>query len=30
MEIDGEPLGGPPARYEVLPGAIRLVGVPPA
>ena len=30
MEIDGEPLGGPPAHYEVLPGAIRLVGVPPA
>jgi diacylglycerol kinase (ATP) len=28
LEIDGEPLGGPPSVHEVLPGAIRLVGVP--
>lgn len=28
LEIDGEPLGAPPAEYEVIPGALRLVGVP--
>ena len=28
-EVDGEPLGHLPASYEVLPGAITLVGVEP-
>ncbi len=28
LDIDGEPLGYLPARFEVLPGAIHLFGVP--
>jgi YegS/Rv2252/BmrU family lipid kinase len=28
-EVDGEPLGVLPARYEVLPGAVTLLGVDP-
>jgi YegS/Rv2252/BmrU family lipid kinase len=28
IELDGEPLGRLPARFEVLPGALRLVGPP--
>jgi diacylglycerol kinase family enzyme len=26
LELDGEPLGTLPARYEVLPGALRVFG----
>ena len=26
VEIDGEPLGRLPARFEILPGALTLVG----
>ena len=29
IELDGEPLGTLPARFEVLPGALRLLGPPP-
>ncbi len=29
FEVDGEPLGALPARFEVLPGAIEVVGVVP-
>jgi diacylglycerol kinase (ATP) len=29
LDIDGEPLGRLPARFEVLPGAIRLLGIDP-
>jgi YegS/Rv2252/BmrU family lipid kinase len=29
IEIDGEPLGGLPARFELLPGALTLCGVDP-
>lgn len=29
IELDGEPLGMLPARFEVLPGAIELIGVSP-
>jgi diacylglycerol kinase family enzyme len=29
IEIDGEPLGGLPVRFELLPGALTLCGVDP-
>jgi YegS/Rv2252/BmrU family lipid kinase len=29
IEIDGEPLGGLPARFELLPGALTLCGIDP-
>ena len=29
LEIDGEPMGTLPARIEVLPGAIRVIGPAP-
>lgn len=28
LELDGEPLGALPARFEILPGALRLLGPP--